>query len=121
MATSEPRYPTFWPLTTTRRPRPPPVNLAPIEQGLADLENQHRELRDQVVEQNSSLKRVEDQLEMVREATDRNTLEQQELMEDLKVVGNKVNVFALVALGLLAVSVILNIVLYLHIVHVLPY
>jgi hypothetical protein len=30
-------------------------------------------------------------------------------------------VFALVALGLLAVSVILNIVLYLHIVHVLPY
>jgi hypothetical protein len=102
-------------------PPPPPVNLAPIEQGLADLENQHRELRDQVVEQNSSLKRVEDQLEMVREATDRNTLEQQELMEDLKVVGNKVNVFALVALGLLAVSVILNIVLYLHIVHVLPY
>jgi len=69
---------------------------------------------------NSSLKRVEDQLEMVREATDRNTLEQQELMEDLKVVGNKVNVFALVALGLLAVSVIINVVLYLHILKVLP-
>jgi hypothetical protein len=41
-------------------------------------------------------------------------------MQDLKVVGNKVNVFALVALGLLAVSVLVNIVLYLHILRVLP-
>ena len=99
---------------------PPPVNLVPIEDGLAELKNQHRELRDQVVEQNSSLKRVEDQLEMVREATDRNTLEQQELMEDLKGVGNKVNLLALVAFSLLAISVLLNVILYLHIRRVLP-
>jgi hypothetical protein len=67
------------------RPSPPaqPVNLAPIHDSLAELQSQQLELRDQVVEQNSSLKRVEDQLEMVREATDRNTLEQQELMEHL--------------------------------------
>jgi len=101
-------------------PPPPPVNLGPIEDGLADLQSQQHELRSQVVEQNSSLKRVEDQLEMVREATDRNTLEQQELLEDLKVVGNKVNLFAIIAMGLLALSVILNIVLYLHILRVLP-
>jgi hypothetical protein len=101
-------------------PPPPPVNLAPIEEGLSELQTQHRELRDQVVEQNASLKRVEDQLEMVREATDRNTLEQQELLEDLKGVGNKVNLFALIALGLLAVSVVINVVLYLHILKVLP-
>jgi hypothetical protein len=101
-------------------PPPPPSNLAPLQESMADLQTQHRELRDQVMEQNTSLKRVEDQLEMVREATDRNTLEQQELMEDLKVVGSKVNIFALIALGLLAVSVIINVVLYLHIVRVLP-
>jgi hypothetical protein len=101
-------------------PPPPPVNLAPIEEGLAELQTQQRELRNQVVEQNSSLKRVEDQLEMVREATDRNTLEQQELLEDLKTVGNKVNLFAMIALGLLGLSVLLNIVLYLHILRVLP-
>lgn len=109
-------------LTSQHRPAPPPppVNLAPIEDGLAELQTQHRELRDQVVEQNTSLKRVEDQLEMVREATDRNTLEQQELMEDLKGVGTKINLVAVIALGLLAVSVIVNIVLYLHILRVLP-
>jgi hypothetical protein len=57
---------------------------------------------------------------MVREATDRNTLEQQELLEDLKTVGNKVNAFALIALALLALSVLLNVILYLHIRRVLP-
>jgi hypothetical protein len=101
-------------------PHAPQVNLEPIEDGLAQLQTGHRELRDQVVEQNASLKRVEDQLEMVREATDRNTLEQQELLEDLKAVGNKVNAFAFLALGLLAASILLNIILYLHIKRVLP-
>ena len=102
-------------------PQPhPPVNLEPIETSLADLRTQHRDLRIQVGEQNTSLKRVEDQLEMVREATDRNTLEQQELMEDLKTVGNKVNVFALCALGLLAISIFINLILYLHMRRVLP-
>ncbi len=57
---------------------------------------------------------------MVREATDRNTLEQQELLEDLKLVGNKVNLFAWLALGLLGVSVMINILLFLHIRRVLP-
>jgi hypothetical protein len=107
-----------------QHPHPPQpqveVDLEPIESSLSDLRLQHRDLRVQMGEQNSSLKRVEDQLEMVREATDRNTLEQQELLEDLKAVGSKVNAFALFALGLLAVSVLLNIILYLHIRRVLP-
>ena len=101
-------------------PPPSAVNLAHVEDGLADLQTQHRDLREQIVEQNSSLKRVEDQLEMVREATDSNTLEQQELIEDLKGVGNKVNLLALTALCLLAISIVVNVVLYLHIQRVLP-
>lgn len=101
-------------------PPPPPVNLTPIKESLTALETRHQQLSDRLVEQNSSLKRVEDQLGMVREATDRNTLEQQELMEDLKGVGRKVNLFAFIALGLLLVSVAINVVLFLHIVRVLP-
>jgi len=103
-----------------KAPPEPPVNLVPLQEGLADLRIQQRALRDQVVEQNSSLKRVEDHLQAVREATDRNTLEQQELLEDLKSVGSKVNVFAYLALALLGVSVILNAVLYLQIRHIIP-
>jgi hypothetical protein len=102
------------------KPHVPPVDLAPLEAGVAELRTQQLELKAQVSEQNSSLKRVEDQLEMVREATDRNTLEQQELLEDLKSVGGKLNLVAIIALGMLAISILLNLALYLHIERVLP-
>lgn len=98
----------------------PPVDLVPIEHGLAELQTQHDELSGLVHDQNTSLKRVEDQLDMVREATDRNTLEQQELIEDLKAIGNKVNLFALLVLALLIVSLLLNLFLFLHVQRVLP-
>ncbi len=103
------------------QPKPaPPVSIAPIQQGISELQLQQRELSDQMAVQNASLKRVEDHLELVREATDRNTLEQQELMEDLKAVGKKVNLVATVALTLLLVSVLVNVLLYLHIERILP-
>jgi len=104
-------------------PQAPPsakLDLVPIEDGLADLQTQHQNLRDQVMEQNNSLKRVEDQLEMVREATDRNTLEQQELLEDLKAFGNKVKAVVIIALLLVAVGFLMTLALFMHIQRVLP-
>lgn len=102
-------------------PLPPPrVDLQPIENRLTEFEIQQRGLKDQLADQNASLKRVEDKLESVREATDRNTLEQQELVQDLKTMGTRVNLLALLFLGLLVISVLLNIFLFLHIQRVLP-
>ena len=101
-------------------PPPPKVDLTPFQEGLAELQTQHRGLRDQVMEQNASLKRVEDQLEMVREATDRNTLEQQELLEDLKIFSGKVKVIAVIGIGVLMIGLVLNLLLFLHIQRVLP-
>ena len=100
-------------------PPPPKVDLAPLESSLAELQTQHRGLREQVMEQNASLKRVEDQLEMVREATDRNTLEQQELVEDLRSVGGRVSTFAIVGLVLLLISLGLNVWLLIQLQHIL--
>ena len=99
--------------------QPVKVDLEPIERGLNDVRNSHRELRTQVLEQVVSLKKVEDQLDRVREATDRNTLEQQELVEDLRSVGNRVNIFAIVGVVLLAVSLVLNIFLLVQLQHIL--
>ena len=96
------------------------LDLAPIEDGLAELRSQQHGLRVQVTEQNTSLKRVEDQLEMVREATDRNTLEQQELLEDLKAYGTKIKIIAIIALVLAAAGVVMTLTLYLHMKKVLP-
>ena len=95
-------------------PAPPPapvpvqIDLEPVERGLAEVRNSNRELRTQFVEHVSALKRVEDQLDHVREATDRNTLEQQELVEDLRAVGGRLSTFALIGLILLALSLLLN-------------
>lgn len=104
------------------RPAPPPpsVDLTPLQRSITDLQTKHRNLHDQVTEQTTSLKRVEDRLDMVREATDRNTLEQQELLADLKSMGHKVNLVAAVAIGLLAISLLVNLALFLHIQRVLP-
>jgi hypothetical protein len=95
------------------------IDLEPVERGLAEVRTSHRELRSQVVEQGTTLKRVEDQLERVREATDRNTLEQQELVEDLRAVGGRISTFAIIGLVLLAVSLGLNIYFLVQLQHIL--
>jgi hypothetical protein len=106
-------------------PTPPPqpqivqIDMEPLERGLAEVRNSHRELRGQVQEQVTTLKRVEDHLERVREATDRNTLEQQELVEDLRSVGSRLSAFAIVGLLLLLGSLGLNIYLVLQLQHIL--
>jgi glucosamine 6-phosphate synthetase-like amidotransferase/phosphosugar isomerase protein len=101
-------------------PAPPPVDLEPIEDGLAELQMQHRALRNQFLEQNASLKRIEDQLESVRETSDRNAREQEELLDGLEALRKKVNRVVVVASALLGVSVLLNVLLVLHIQHILP-
>ena len=96
------------------------VDLAPVKNQLSDLQAQQTEFRSTMQEQTAGLKRVEDRLEMVREATDRNTLEQQELMQDLKSVGHKVNRIALGLSILLLASMIINLYLYYYIKKALP-
>ncbi|MGA3373158.1 MAG: hypothetical protein ABSC48_15500 [Terracidiphilus sp.] len=111
-------------------PAAPPVNLAPIEDGLAELRAEQGELRGQLGEQSASLKRVEDQLELASQAADRNALAHQELMgelkavsgrlEELKAAGRKTSILALIALLLLALSVALNLILLARFLHILP-
>jgi hypothetical protein len=97
------------------------VDLVPIEDGLIDLQKQYRELRNQFMEQSFWLKRVEDQLKTVSGATEANTQQQQEIADDLKSIGTRVNVFAYIGMTLLAVSILLNVYLFLHLRHLLPF
>ena len=108
-------------LIAPQPPAPPPVqiDMEPVERGLAEVRNSNRELRTQVQEQGTTLKRVEDQLERVREATDRNTLEQQELVEDLRAVGSRISTFAIIGVVLLVLSLGLNIYFLIELQHIL--
>jgi hypothetical protein len=101
-------------------PPAPEVDLTPVQNQISDLQLQHTELRATVQEQTTGLKRVEDQLEMVREATDRNTLEQQELIEDLRAMGGKVNLVAVLLALLLVISLGVNLWLFFYIKRLLP-
>ena len=107
-------------MLATRPQTPAKVDLAPIENQLTEMQLLQHDVRGKVAEHHMTLKRVEDQLEMVKEATDRNTMEQQELMEDLRAMGSKVNLFAAMLIGLLVLSVLLNFLLFMHIKQVLP-
>jgi hypothetical protein len=101
-------------------PPPKPVDIGPIESGIAELKAQQRELRSIVLDQDSAVKRLVEQLDLVRQATDRNTSEQQDLIDELKAAGRKLNVVAFLAFALLAASIALNVVLYLQIHRLLP-
>lgn len=100
--------------------QPVSVDLTPVHNQLSEMQMQQNDLRTSVQEQTTSIKRVEDQLELVREATDRNTLEQQEFIEDLKAVSHKVSLIAVGLSILLVLSVVVNLILYVYIRRVLP-
>ena len=114
-------------LFTLAAPAPPEVNLEPLEEGLAGVQRQHLKLRAEVLMQSGSLKRVEDRLEMVCEATDRNreavdrsAQEQEEILEDLKAFVGKMKALAMVGITLLVVGLLLESTMYLHLKSVLP-
>jgi hypothetical protein len=93
----------------------PPVNLEPLENSLARMRTEHQELRGKIGEQAGALKRIGDQLEEAKEAAERLASEQKEVTEDLHSLRRKVGVIAWVGLGLLVVSIGLNIALFLRI------
>ncbi|HUV69284.1 MAG TPA: hypothetical protein VMW15_06445 [Terracidiphilus sp.] len=96
-------------------PVPQTAELVHMKSTLAELNTDYRELRDQFVTQNSSLKRLGHHLEKVREATDRNTHELREWIEELRGVNTKITFVAMVAFGLLGASVIIDIIVYFHV------
>lgn len=111
-------------------PPPPPVNLEPVEKGLAELKTQLHSLRAQVSDQDALFQRIESRLKLAEDAAVRNTIAQQELLkglkavgdrvEDLKAAGRKSKALAQVTLGLLVLSILLNLVLLMRSLHILP-
>jgi broad specificity phosphatase PhoE len=97
-----------------------PVDLTPVESGLTELRAHNQELRNQFHAQDAALKVIGDHLDQVREATDRNTREQDELVDELKASGKKINVVAFLGFLLLAASMAMNVILYLEIHRLVP-
>jgi hypothetical protein len=97
-----------------------PPDFTPLENVLGKMHAELAELRNGVAGQSTLLKRVGDQVDLVKEAADRISMGQQEMLEDLHNLRKKVSVFAWLGLVLLVVSIALNVVLLLRVERVLP-
>jgi hypothetical protein len=93
----------------------PRVDLEPLENAVTKMRKDHLDLRLNVADQTAALKRITDQVQSVKDSTERNALEQKELARDLKALGSRINLLAWIGLGLLAVSILVNVVLFLRI------
>lgn len=97
----------------------PPPDLRPVEENIADLQLRQRALQDQLTSQQTAFQRVEDQIELIRQAIGRGSIERQELRKELKSISRKGNI-ALVLLAVLLAAALAHLFLYLRIQHLLP-
>lgn len=90
------------------------VDLEPMQHALTVVHTEHEELRGKLSEQGVALKRIGDQLEDVKEATERHASIQREVTDDLDSLRRRVGRIAWIGFALLAISIGLNVVLFLR-------
>ncbi len=78
-------------------------SIEQVNRGFLDLQAGHRDIRTHVQEQSVQLKRIDDQLIRLRESTERNTMEHQELVEDLRSASKLVRGLSTVMIVLMVV------------------
>ncbi len=79
-----------------------------LHQGLTEIQTSHRELRLQVHDQTVEMKRIEDQMVLLRQTVERNATEHAELVEDVKSLGNLVRTMGAGLAILLIVLIVLT-------------
>ena len=79
-----------------------------LHQGLTEIQTGHRELRVQVQDQTVEMKRIEDQIVLLRQTAERNATEHAELVEDVKSLGNLVRTVGAGLTILLIVLIVLT-------------
>lgn len=94
---------------------PPTVDLAPVESSLLKLRSEIAVIHDKSAQQDVAFKRIDDQLQTVKETLERTVTEHQEVTEEVRKVRRSVMVVSIVSFLLLAVSIGLNVALYLYV------
>ena len=84
-------------------------SFSDVSRGFQYLQAGDREIKGHVQEQAVQLKRIDDQLLRLRESTERNTMEHQELVEDLKSASKLVRTLstAMILMMLVVVGMVL--------------
>jgi len=92
----------------------PAVDLEPLETAIARVRGDLAVMQDKSSQQDTALKRIDDQLETLKEALERASLDQKEAAEELTRTRKSVRTFAVIGLVLLLLLIGLNAVLFLY-------
>jgi hypothetical protein len=101
-------------------PRQVAQTLLPLQEGLAQLEKQHVELRTQVAGQSAALKQINEQVEAAKNLIEETVEGQRNLTDRLERIRRKVSIVAIAGLVVLAGLVTLNVVLFMHLRRIFP-
>ncbi len=93
----------------------PPVDLSPLEISLTKLRGELTAVRDKNAQHDGAFKRIDDQLDTLKDSLERTSLEQKDVAEELRKVRRSVLVLALFGVALLLVSIGLNAVVFLFV------
>jgi len=96
-----------------------PVDLGPLESAVSRLRAENTVLRDKIDDQHVELRRIGDELQSVREASEGQTEELKEMRDSLDSLQMRVTVVEWVGLGLLALSIAANVFLFLRVENIL--
>ena len=91
------------------------VDLTPLEDGVGKLRTDHAAVQARIEAQGTALKQVGSQVDALKDAAERLSLEQKELVEELHSLRRRVSVFAWIGVGLLVVLVLVNVLLLLRV------
>lgn len=92
-----------------------PVDIHPIEAGLAKLQADLSELHDKNAEHDAAFKRIGQDVESVKDALERTSLEQKEMAQEVSWLRTRMTVFSVVVVLLLIASLAVDVVLLLHV------
>lgn len=91
---------------------PPTVDLSPIETSLMKLRGDLAVVQDKNAQHDVAFKRIDDQLETMKDVVERTAAEQRDVAANLSRVRRNVLVFWLVGIALMVVSIGLNVALF---------
>jgi hypothetical protein len=93
----------------------PTVDLAPLDASLAKLRGELAAMEVRDAEHDRAFKRMDEQLETMKDAIERNAHEQQQAAEELSRLRGRLAVVSAIGLGLLLVSIGINSVVFLYV------
>jgi hypothetical protein len=94
------------------RMQAPPVDLYPVESALTNVRAELALMHDKATEHDTAFKRIDGQLETVKDALERSVAEQRELAESVGKVRSRLVVFAVIWFVLVALSIGVNVALF---------